>query len=170
VRARKDLALSGGGAFRDVTSLRLSEAAIDALVDAKLDELEHELLPRFPGLLRVPADAQLVVFSMGWAMGPGKFAKFPHFTSAINAEDFRVAASESHMIETGNPGIRLRNVADELLLRAAARVVDEDLPRDELHGPLGPYKLPPHGGAAGVAGALVLFLFVLGGAVAYATR
>lgn len=141
VRARKDLALHGGGAFRKVTTLRLSNDAIDALVASKLADIEHELLPHFPGFLRLPADAQMVVCSMSWAMGVAKLiAEFPICCAAINAEDFRVAAAECHMQELGQPrAFRLRNIADELLLKAAQAVVEQDLPRDVLTGFLGPY-------------------------------
>jgi hypothetical protein len=141
VRARRDLAPHGGGAFAKVTTLRLSEDAIDALVASKLAEIEHELLPHFPHLLRAPADAQLVVCSMSWAMGVAKLvAEFPIFCGAIRAEDYRVAAAECHMQEGGQPrAFRLRNIADEMLLRAAANVIDGDLPRDTLTGFLGPY-------------------------------
>lgn len=125
VKARKDLALQGGKAFKNVTELRLSQDAIDKLIDERLASNEVELLKFFPKLDAWCADAQLALHSMAWAMG-GDFDqhdRWPAFTAACNASppNWLEAAIQSHM----SNGAPKRNAANYSLFVNAA-VVDAD--------------------------------------------
>jgi GH24 family phage-related lysozyme (muramidase) len=126
VRARQDLAPRGHVPFQDVCGLRLTRDAIRALVDSKLSFNEVVLKESFPRFDDWPADAQLGLLSMAWAMGPGFASRWPKFTAACRALDFDKAADECRMSEQGNPGVVPRNDADQKLFRNAARVVQPD--------------------------------------------
>jgi GH24 family phage-related lysozyme (muramidase) len=125
----------GGGTFRDVTSLELSNDAVDDLVRGKVAGMETFLKNRqeFSNFDDWPADAQLGLLSMAWAMGPA--FRFPNFQAACAAQDFRTAADESHIDDTANPGLRPRNAANRQLFLSAADGIDGNLDPDEVHLP-----------------------------------
>ena len=102
-----------------ITTLRITDADIDNLVRNKLASFEATLQgrPEFSNLQNWPADAQLGLFSMAWALGP--LFRFPRFQAAAASEDWFTCAAESHMDETGNPGIIPRNVRNGLLFTLA---------------------------------------------------
>lgn len=125
----------GGGAFAGVTSLRLSDAAIDALTNSKRDALWAQLIARFAWLAAAPWQVQLVLLSMAWAMG-AEF-RFPHFQAAAALGDWRACAgppgdADAYLSCRGeawirdglpgqtkaneNPGLRPRNLANKALL------------------------------------------------------
>jgi hypothetical protein len=60
---------------------------------------------------------------MGWAMGPGFGARFPHFSTACAAGDFTTAAKDCAISTAGNPGVARRNAANRqaFLFAASAR-------------------------------------------------
>lgn len=136
VKSRTDLSPRGGGAFESITNLRLSDDDISTLVGNKLTNNESILLgtPEFSGFPNWPADAQLGLLSMAWAMGPA-FAQaghFPNFRGDCAALNFAQAAEDSRMAEAGNPGLIPRNQADEMLFLFASRVQAQGLPVDQL--------------------------------------
>jgi hypothetical protein len=89
VKARTDLAPRGGYAFQNVTTLRLPEQAIGALLTAKTLDFWSILSATLPALEQWPADAQLALMDMAWHMGPRFLgSKWPNFTAAAHAEDF----------------------------------------------------------------------------------
>jgi len=102
-----------------------------------------------------PADAQIAVLSMSYAMGPG--FNFPNFVAACQAHDWKTAAGESHMSEAGNPGVAPRNVADRVLLLNAQFMADNNLGFDTLQysvAGLGRITLVPiHNGSTDQPGA-----------------
>ncbi len=166
VKGHTELKLKGGGAYAKVTSLVLDDAAIDHLVASKLRENEEVLRRRFPGFERWPADAQLGLLSMAWAMGP--YFHFPAFEAAVNRSrpDFRAASRRSRMNATGNPGLVPRNLANSVLFTNAAHAVRRGLPAGHLVWPtIAPEELAI--GGAVVAG---LAIVGLGVAFAYASR
>ncbi|WNO71565.1 peptidoglycan-binding domain-containing protein [Streptomyces sp. AM8-1-1] len=105
-----------------VTRLRTSQQAIDALVTRKLDSFENSLRGRdmFAGYDGWPADGQLGLLSMAWAMGP--LFRFPKFQAAAASGDWLTMAQECRMTEAGNPGIIPRNVRNGLLFTLAGWV------------------------------------------------
>lgn len=133
VKARKDLAQRGGGAFKAITRLRLSDAGLHDLFNRTLDRMARQLATRFPGFDDWPADAQLATISMAWACGPA--FRFPKLAAALNAGDFATAAVECKMNEAGNPGLKPRNAANRLLYENAAAVVARDLDPELLYWP-----------------------------------
>lgn len=113
VKSATDWAQRGGGAFAPLTSIRLSESAIDALVLSRLDENEAILVGRVSGWKELPANAQLATHSMAWAMGP--WFKFPKFEAALEAQDWGTCSLECHMDDKGNRGLVARNLANAML-------------------------------------------------------
>lgn len=117
LKARKDLAKLHYKYAAALNDLRLTDAAIDAMVLDKLRSNAAYLQSRhFRDFAEWPADAQLGVLSMAWAVGPGFPVKFGNFTRAV------VAAEASRWIdakacckirELGNPGVVPRNRANE---------------------------------------------------------
>lgn len=124
VKSNISLKSKGATAFKSLTNLRLNDAAIRSLVDAKLTANETFLQGAFPEFDHFPADAQLGLLSMAWAMGAGFASKFPKFRSACLSQDWDTAAAECQISEVGNPGVKPRNQADETLFSNAARVVE----------------------------------------------
>lgn len=135
VKARKDLAPKGGVIFGGLTDLRLDEEGIKTLVNRKLLQFEEILKARYKGYDQWPADAQLGVLSMAWAMGP--HFKFPKFDAAVNQllPDFKSAAMYCKMGEKGNPGLVPRNKANVLLFSNAAKAIKHGFDFDKLHYP-----------------------------------
>jgi GH24 family phage-related lysozyme (muramidase) len=133
VKKRKDLSQRGGGAFKNITTLRLTPAGIDSVVGAKLAFFDRELAERFPGYPAWPADAQLATLSMAWACGA--HFRFPRLATALNALDFAKAAKECTIQEHKNPGVRPRNVANRIMYLNAARAVAHGADPERLFWP-----------------------------------
>lgn len=111
--------LGGGHAhWLSLTTLRLSEVAIDALVETKLDQTERHLKGRLADWDTWPADAQLALLSWAWGVGPA--AVYPRMFAALARRDFLAASREVDM----NPKVGTivdRNRANVLCLRNAAK-------------------------------------------------
>jgi hypothetical protein len=127
LKTRPELAKTGHLGAKPLTTVHLTGADIDTLVARRLQSYEDELrkTPEFADLDDWPADAQLGLLSMAWAMGGG-FAsggRWPDFRGAVAARDWTAAAGDSHI---GN-GAPARNAADAQLFSNARRVVDEGL-------------------------------------------
>ena len=107
-----------------LTRLELNADAVDALVAERLNRNESYLMrqPPFQQFAAWPADAQMALLSMAWAMGPAGPQKFTRFCAACVNLDFRTAAAECRMNEAGNPGLAKRNSANRTLLLNAAAV------------------------------------------------
>jgi GH24 family phage-related lysozyme (muramidase) len=119
------------------TSLHLTDDQINQLVMSKLSQFEATLkkTTEFANLDSWPADAQLGLFSMAWAMGPGFGPGWPSFRAACAAQDWAGAAKNGHMNDTHNPGLRPRNQANVLLFTNAQAVKDQVLDYSVLHWP-----------------------------------
>jgi len=132
VKARTDLNQRGGGSYRGVTSIRLDDAGIQQLINTKMTQNEAVLKSRYPAFDSWPADAQLALHLMAWALGPA--FKYPKFMAAVNQTlpDFRTGAIESHISEAGNPGVIPRNIAIKALFNNAADVLANNLDPDTL--------------------------------------
>ena len=140
VKARTDLipAPDRLDQFRDLTNLRLTNDSIDNLVKNKLDSNEAFLkrTPEFADLDSWPADAQLGLFSMAWAMGAGFGTRpgpdgFPMFRKACADKDWDSAATQSRIRDAAQK----RNDADHTLFSNAAQVVQQDLDPSALQWP-----------------------------------
>jgi GH24 family phage-related lysozyme (muramidase) len=102
-----------------LTTSRLSPQAVTDLIVSTMKAEEPAILRLIPGFASLPADAQMGIWSMVWAMGTGNLAKFTTFLSAINSGDFVTAAANCHM---QGVGIDMRNLANKLLFLNAAAV------------------------------------------------
>ena len=120
-------------------NLRLEMHDVEALIERKLREHDRFMLSRFPDWEARPADAQLAVHSMAWAMGPAFFRKFPRFTLAFGRGDYADACKRvgvwgdglakyecdiAPVVVDGKPvwgTIKERNRRNRLLLESAAR-------------------------------------------------
>jgi GH24 family phage-related lysozyme (muramidase) len=137
VKDRQDLAPSGHLAFKDLTSLQLTDDSIDELVLSKLDQFQSTLenTTEFADLESWPADAQLGLLSMAWALGPAFGPGWPHFRAACADDDWAAAAANCHMEDSANPGLRPRNQADVVLFTNAQAVADQGLDFSVLQWP-----------------------------------
>jgi GH24 family phage-related lysozyme (muramidase) len=125
LKSKPELAKKGHRACEPLTKLELNDAAIDTLITNRLNQNESFLKKQkpFKDFDTWPADAQLALLSMAWAMGPGFAAGWPKFRAACEKMDFDAAAENCQMSEAGNPGVAPRNRADKLLFQNAAAVI-----------------------------------------------
>jgi len=146
IKGDASMARLGHRAAERVTSLRLTPEGVEAVVLRKLDEVDAQLAQRWQEYETWPADAQLAVLSMAWAMGAA--FDFPKFDAAVRRALWLVAAHECTISERGNPGVAPRNQRNRLLFGAAHRVQQGGLDPDQLWGWLPPdaptlRELPP---------------------------
>jgi hypothetical protein len=183
VKSRQDLKELGGGnsAFANLTDIRLDDAGIQEAYQGWVSAAEPHLRKYFPSYDRMPADAQLAILLMAYAMGSAFSPGYPHFTSAINAvvPDYNEAAAQSHISTVGNPGIVPRDADIVTCLQNAARAqADGSVPYSVLWFP---DTTPPTGGSSGGGGGIgarfgqflmggVLALFAWTGYQAYINR
>lgn len=122
--------------YEHLNDLRLTDGDIDALVLDKLNSnfayITSHSLPVLPD---APADAQLAVMSMAWALGPGFPAKWGNFTNFAQRADWTNAGLCSRIREEGNPGVIPRNKANLLCFNNAATVVKNGLDFEVLNWP-----------------------------------
>lgn len=129
------LAKRGHRACEPITQLRLSDDAIAALVRSRLVGNEQILKKTFADWESWPADAQLGVLSLAWAVGAAFAPKWPKFTAACRAGDWVAAAENCKLREAGNPGVIPRNQANQLLFTNARQVVTQKLDGSRLFYP-----------------------------------
>jgi len=139
VKAAQGMAKLGGGAFAQLTDLRLTADGIATLVEQRLSQDEEYLRRRFHDYDDWPCDAQLGVLSNAWAAGAAWVA--PHFDAAAKVHDWQACAGpegdagadpscrghawlNDHLdVESDplrNPGLRPRNLATKILFENAA--------------------------------------------------
>jgi GH24 family phage-related lysozyme (muramidase) len=119
------LAQKGHRACEPLTDLEINNDVLDGLIARRLAGNESFLKRQKPYLNfdNWPADAQLGLLSMAWAMGPGGPPNFRRFSAACEKMDFIGAAAECKMSEVGNPGLAPRNRANKMLFENAAVVL-----------------------------------------------
>lgn len=125
IKGKQELAQKGHRACEPLTKLELDDTAINTLIDQRLMQNESFLKRQkaFKDFDQWPADAQLGLLSMAWAMGPGFSASWPKFSAACEKMDFDAAAANCKMSEAGNPGVIPRNRANKRLFQNAAAVL-----------------------------------------------
>jgi hypothetical protein len=126
------MALRGADAFASLTTIRLTEASVVAMVQRQLAADEAELREHFTAWDTLPADGQLCCLSMCWAMGSGFPSKFPQFTSAVNIADWSTALAECEFQGTG---VAPRIAANKVMLANAADVAAHGLDTSVLYYP-----------------------------------
>ena len=122
VRVKKNrlLAHQGSSRARFYTSLELTKEGVEKLTFGRIDAHEAYLIAHvFPAFEGYPADAQLAILSMLWALGDPLQLK-PSFVKAVLEEAWTVAAEECFLSETLMPERKPRNWAGRKLLVVAA--------------------------------------------------
>lgn len=121
------LAQRGFKACEPLTMLELSDDSINAIILSRLTANENFMKRQqwFQNFDSWPADAQLGLLSMAWAMGPAGPGAFPNFRAACQSSNFNAAAAECKMNEAGNPGLIPRNRANVQLFSNAAVVAGD---------------------------------------------
>lgn len=126
VKQRQEWAKLGYRQFGRIALLRLGNDAIDRLAMQKAYAMETELKRdgAFADFDRWPADAQLGLLSMAWALGAPKLkTHWPNFKSACQRQDFEAAAKHCEISTVGNPGVSERNNRNQRLFKNAANVL-----------------------------------------------
>ncbi len=132
INSKPELAKDGWTAATRYCNLHLSVEDVATLCYAKMDSNEVHLKHRIPEFDALPADAQLMLHSWAWAVGPA--AKYPQMIRLINAKAYGAAANECDI----NPKVGtiiLRNAANRQLLLNAKEVRDHNLDYDTLFYP-----------------------------------
>jgi GH24 family phage-related lysozyme (muramidase) len=140
----QSLAQKGYKACAKITDLEIDDTTMNKLINQRLTGNESYLKRRkwCADYDSWPADAQLGLLSMAWAMGPAgpEVYHFNTFMDACSKMDFDTAANNCKMSEAGNPGVVPRNVADRQLFSNAAAVLagekDFDYKRETLYYPI----------------------------------
>jgi len=126
IKGKKELSKEGYKACAKITKLELLDPEINKFVIAKLEEMENELklLSAFRDLEQWPADAQLGLLSMSWALGTSKLrGGWVNFKAACAKQNFDTAAKHSHIVDADNPGVIPRNIANLRMFKNAAAVL-----------------------------------------------
>jgi hypothetical protein len=100
--------------------LRLTDDGVNSLMTRRLMANDALFRKSWPAWDTFPADAQLAISSLGWAMGAGFTRKFPMFWLAVKNKNWVSASKNCKINPKGNPGVIPRNKLDEKLLLAAA--------------------------------------------------
>ena len=124
-RQASGLATRYGGAFAGVTTIRLTEDGVAEVVRRQVAANETILRKYFLHYDTMPADAQMCLNSMAWAMGAGFPATFVAFRAAVNAADWGLAKENA---DFKGVGVANRIAANKVMLgnagEAALRGVD----------------------------------------------
>lgn len=110
----------------------LERSDIEQLIRQKLAQNDQQLTYRFDEWASWPADAQLAVHSMAWAMGTGFAVRFPKFTAACRRRDFDTAVRECAIMPERGTVIERNKRNRQLLQNAAIIDVDPDADRGAL--------------------------------------
>jgi hypothetical protein len=137
IKASTHLANKLYPAFASITSLELNNDAVNDLIYRRLTQNAEFIIKQepFTAFEIWPADAQLGLLSMLWALGPGGLLEFHHLRADCTKLDFAAAARDCYISEVGNPGLAPRNKADVVLFSNAARVMKNGINRTKLYYP-----------------------------------
>jgi GH24 family phage-related lysozyme (muramidase) len=127
-----------------LTTIRLDKDGVTQAVAAQLALNEAAAAAAFPAWAQWPADAQMAVHSMMWAMGSGFTSGFPQFMAAVNATppNFAACAAASAQNPGGQSlahfkgvGIQARITANDVCWLNAQQVVSRGLDPSQLYYP-----------------------------------
>lgn len=130
VKSHTELCKKGGGAYKNLTNLRLSNEGVKQLVGRVADSFDKTLAKRFAGWDHWPADGQLGGLLISWAYGPNFKSGFPGFETAANklVPDFPkmksiADAAFKREVARGNKGVEPRRIATNLAFDNAHKVM-----------------------------------------------
>jgi hypothetical protein len=108
---------------------------LKTLFSRTLTSFDATLSKRYAGYESYPADAQLAMLSMAWAMGPA--FNFPQFKTAVEKRDFDAAAPLSFFKGGGGTQEKPagRNAENQIMLHNAAMVERTGADPDRLFFP-----------------------------------
>jgi hypothetical protein len=120
-----DFSQRGGGSYAGLTDITLDMDGLKTLFSSTLTDFENKIRGRNPNWESWPADAQLAVLSMAWAMGPYFTDKFKAMKIALDRGDFASAGAQSHFIggDTAPTGKLSRNQENVIMFKNAADAV-----------------------------------------------
>lgn len=121
--------------YTNTMRCHLDDAGIDALVRQTLAANEAIIRKRFPAWDTFPADAQLAIMSIAWAVGAGFYVKFTNLAHCIDAQDWEACVATCKIREEGNPGVVPRNAKNRFCFHNAAIVKNCKLDAEKLFWP-----------------------------------
>ena len=158
---------------KKITQLKIPDLVVQDLTASRMANNEQELLKSLPGFASFPADAQMAIHGMAWAMG-GAFIPvngFKTFADAANRGDWAAAKANS-AFKGAAPE---RKAGQDKMFDNAAAVVANRLDPDTLWYPgSAPTSAVGHALAQlrrpAVAAAIVAGIVAVGGGIYLATR
>jgi len=83
---------------KQITQLKIPDTVIQDLTASRMADYEKYLLQSLPGFAKFPADAQMAIHGMAWAMGGAFIPKdgFHAFADAANRGDWLAAKANSN--------------------------------------------------------------------------
>ena len=82
--------------YQGLTTCRMNDDAIDALVAADVARFTGQLQAGFPNWNTYPGPAQEALFDMAYNLGIGGLKKFHNMLAAVDAGQWETAAQECH--------------------------------------------------------------------------
>lgn len=135
VKLNTQLARQGAKAADKITKLKLLPNEITILASKKLIDNEHFIRNHyFLNFDEYPADAQLAIMLMAWAVGAGFPTIFKKLTTHIKSCDWNSCAEECYINSKNNPGLVPRNKLVRKLFLSAAYITHEQLNPENLYG------------------------------------
>ena len=115
----------GGFAYAGLTPLTLDMEGLKTLFNRTLVSFENTIRTKNPNWESWPADAQLAMLSMAWAMGPAFTDKFKAMKIALDRGDFASAGAQSRFTggDVKSGGKLSRNEENVIMFKNAADVV-----------------------------------------------
>ncbi len=158
---------------KKITQLKIPQSVIQDLTASRMANNEKELVKSLPGFAKFPADGQMVIHGMAWAMGGGFIPAygFHAFADAVNRGDW-IAAKANSNFKGVSPE---RKAGHDKMFDNAAAVVANKLDYDTLWYP-GSAPTSAIGSALAivrrpvVAAAIVFGIAAVGGGIYLATR
>ena len=87
---------AAANSFKSLTTLSIRDDEADRLLNVKIQEFYLDLVNIYPGFDSMPEPAKISLFDMIYNLGSGGIEyKFPHFTKAVRARDWKTAADQS---------------------------------------------------------------------------
>ena len=158
---------------KKITQLKIPQTVIQDLTASRMVSNEKELLKSLPGFAQFPADAQMAIHGMAWAMGGGFIPVdgFKTFADAANRGDWAAAKAASNF----KGAAPQRKAGQDKMFDNAAVVAANKLDPDKLWYPdsaptsavgslVATVKRPA------VAGAIALGIVAVGAGIYVATR
>lgn len=137
LKARPGLSqyLASSHVVESATTIRLLDSDVAAVVQGRLLAIEQRMRHFFKNWDYFPADAQLALLSMGWALGSDFETGYPKLTAAANLGEWETCALQCEISHVGNAGVIARNTQNVLLFHNANAVSELHLDPETLHWP-----------------------------------